>query len=121
MRQGGTKSASMRRGAGELWASGILVAGLSLAAWLYIADPLAREQGPGRYELELGGAQAASEWDSRAYRRSLEYYSGKQGIFFAELREWFGGIFHGTSLAVIVAGVSLAGAAITLRATRDRR
>jgi hypothetical protein len=121
MRQSGTKLPAPRRNPGELWASGILVAGLTLATWLYIADPLAQEQVPGRYELELGGTQAASEWDSRAYRRSLEYYSGKQGIFFAELREWFGDFFHGTPLAVIVAGLSLAGAAITLRATRDKQ
>ncbi|HWR04241.1 MAG TPA: hypothetical protein VN419_09490 [Humidesulfovibrio sp.] len=114
------KSAPARRGAGELWASGILVAGLSLAAWLYIADPLAQEKGPGRYELELGGTQATSEWDSRAYRRSLEYFSGKQGIFFAEVREWFGGIFQGAPLAIIVAGLTLAGAAITLHSTRGK-
>lgn len=119
MRQGETKPSAPRRTPGELWASGLLVAGLALAAWLYIADPLAREQGPGRYELELGGAQATSEWDSRAYRRSLEYFSGKQGIFFAELREWFGGFFQGAPLALLVAGLSLAGAALILRATRD--
>lgn len=108
-----------RRGRGELLASAVLVMGLCLAAWLYVADPLAPTDGPARFELETGGAQATSEWDSRAYRRSLEYISGKQGVFFAQLREQAAGLLRGTPLALLVAGATLGAAALILRSTRD--
>ncbi|MBI5519130.1 MAG: hypothetical protein HY916_03605 [Desulfovibrio sp.] len=109
-----------RRGRGEVLASAVLVIGLCLAAWLYVADPLAPQDGPARFELESGGAQATSEWDSRAYRRSVEYLTGKQGVFFAQLREQAAGLLRGTPLALIVAGATLGAAALILRATRDQ-
>jgi len=100
----------------RLCAAGILLVGLCCAALVYAtstdgpgegADQGA-EQGAG-YVTEGGASFAVLPTDSRSYQRSLEYYGGKSALVMLELRQWFAGLWHGSSLAlVIVCGAVLA-------------
>ena len=94
----------------RLCAAGILLAGLCCAALVYAtADdgPGAEtEQGSGQgagYVTEGGESFAVLPTDSRSYQRSLEYYGGKSALVMLELRQWFAGLWHGSSLALVIA------------------
>lgn len=93
----------------RLCAAVILLVGLGGAAWIYLnlTDLPGQAQG---YTLEGGQAFESSPWDSRSYRRSLEYFGGKQAVLMTELREWFDGFAHGAALPLLVACLSALGA-----------
>ena len=44
---------------------------------------------------------------SKKYRRELEVYGGKANVLATELRNWFNGLWHGRSLALTVAVISV--------------
>lgn len=45
--------------------------------------------------------------DSRQYLRSMELYGGTANVLADELRRWFVGLWHGKSLAFIIAVTSI--------------
>jgi hypothetical protein len=73
----------------------ILVVGMAGAALAYVAAAPEDE--------------AALE-DSKRYLYEMEYIGGKGNLLAAEIREWFGGLWHGRGLAHMLAFVSVAGA-----------
>ncbi len=80
----------------------ILLVGLGTAAWIYHgADTV--PYGALGYE---GGYPIMPE-DSKQYLRSMELYGGKANVLADELRRWLGGLFHGKSLAFIIACTSI--------------
>ena len=52
--------------------------------------------------------------DTKRYLRDLEVYGGKINILASNLREWFVGLWHGKTLAVTVAVLSIAAALVFL-------
>lgn len=59
------------------------------------------------YEIIGGAAYPIRPEDSRTYRRDLELYGGKAAVLADDFSRWFGGLWHGKSLAFIVAGSSI--------------
>lgn len=84
----------------------ILVVGLGSALVIYgragqgSAQVIGYEQGNGTY-------YSVNPEDSKVYERSMELYGGKANVLADQLRRWFAGLWHGTSLAIIVACVSI--------------
>ncbi len=80
----------------------ILLAGVSLATWIYVGAENASEAALG-YE----NGYPINPGDSKQYQRDMELYGGKANLLADEFRRWLAGWFQGKSLAVIVAGASL--------------
>jgi hypothetical protein len=96
----------------------ILLIGLSSAALIYrsaekkAGDVLGYEQGSeGSYPVEPG--------DSKKYQRDLELYGGKANVLLDELRRWLVSLWHGKSLAVIVAAFTIIIALLLFRSGRS--
>lgn len=53
-----------------------------------------------------GEAYAIAPSDTKAYLRDLERFGGKATVLFVQLEDWFGGLWHGRSLAVTVAWIT---------------
>jgi hypothetical protein len=68
----------------------ILLAGFAAAAAIYAVNAL---PGAGDYELER----------TKLYRHDLEVYGGRANVLADDFREWFAGLWHGRSLALTVA------------------
>jgi hypothetical protein len=85
----------------------VLLAGLC-AAWLI--DRAAGDEPDADNAAQIviidGKAYAIAPTDSKQYMRDLERFGGKATVLFVELEEWFGGLWHGRSLAVTVAWLS---------------
>jgi hypothetical protein len=80
----------------------ILVAGLSSAALIYQRagnDPY----GALGYEVVNGTRYPIMPEDSKLYRHNLEVYGGKFNVIMDDFRRWFVGLWHGKSLALIIA------------------
>jgi hypothetical protein len=72
----------------------ILVAGLLTSAVIFWnASP----ENPAGYDPE----------DSRQYLRQMELYGGKANVLAYDFREWFVGLWHGKSLALTVAVITV--------------
>lgn len=82
----------------NLIAAVILLAGLGSAAIIYLTAGNGPESafGPGGIE------------DSRMYTHDLELYGGKFSVEADEFTRWFGGLWHGRSLAFPVAFMAAA-------------
>jgi len=72
----------------------VLLAGLGSAALIYFTS--AAEESVPDYDL-----------DARMYRHNLELYGGKFNLLTDQFMSWFTGLWHGRSLAVIVAAVTV--------------
>ncbi len=80
----------------------ILVVGLGSAAWVYQRagnDPY----GALGYESVNGTIYPVMPEDSKMYRHNLEVYGGKFNLIIDDFRRWFVGLWHGKSLAIIIA------------------
>jgi hypothetical protein len=55
------------------------------------------------YETGYGSAYPMDPEDYKAYSRDMELYGGGANVLLDELRRWFDGLWHGKSLAFIVA------------------
>lgn len=90
-----------RRRAGILYGIGgvILLVGLSSAFLIYRA---AENESPGYEEGRLFDPDY-----SKSNLRELERYGGEANVLAYELRLWFAALWHGKSLAVIVACVTI--------------
>jgi len=74
----------------------ILLVGLGAAAVIYLATGDVPEGMP---EFDIEG--------SRRSLRDLEMYGGKANVLVAEFMIWFGGLWHGRSLAATVACITV--------------
>lgn len=86
----------------------ILLAGVSCAGWIYARAG----DGPdlaGAYQIIVvnGVAQAIAPNESKAYVRDLQRYGGKMAVVFDDINRWFAGLWHGKSLALTVAFLSV--------------
>ncbi len=80
----------------------VLLAGLACAALIYSGS--ARAPAPIGYEMgDDGVLYPVTPDDSKQYEQNLEFYGGKTNVLLDQLRRWLAGLWHGTSLAVIVA------------------
>jgi hypothetical protein len=59
------------------------------------------------YEADGGAVYPIRPEDSRKYLRDLELYGGKAAVLTEEFKRWFVGLWHGKSLAWVVAGTTL--------------
>jgi hypothetical protein len=59
------------------------------------------------YEIIVGVAYPIRPEDSRTYIRDLELYGGKAAVVVDDFSRWFVGLWHGKSLAFMVAGISI--------------
>ncbi len=59
------------------------------------------------YESGGGTVYPINPEDSKQYQRGLELYGGKANVLADEFRRWFDSLWHGKSLAVIVAGATI--------------
>ncbi len=84
----------------------ILVVGLATAIWIY-ANAVDIPYGALGYEDEGGTLYPVMPEDSKQYQRSMELYGGKANVLADEFRRWFGGLWHGKSLAVIIAATAI--------------
>jgi hypothetical protein len=85
----------------------VLLAGLC-AAWLIDRAAGDEPDVPAGSEVVIvnGQAYAIAPSDTKEYMRDLERFGGKATVLFVELEDWFGGLWHGRSLAVTVAWLS---------------
>ncbi len=91
-----------RRSRLNLLAAAILLAGLLSAIWIY-ARAENVPYGVLGYESEGGTLYPIMPEDSKQYEREMELYGGKANVLADRLRRWLGGLFHGKSLAVLIA------------------
>ncbi len=59
------------------------------------------------YEDAGGSVYPILPEDSKQYQRGLELYGGTANVLADELRRWFAGLWHGESLAFIVACITI--------------
>ena len=83
-----------------------LMVGLGSALFLYWAAEK-DTRGVLGYEAGDGEVYPIRTGDSKKYLRELEMYGGKSAVLAEEFKSWFAGLWHGKSLAWIVAGTTL--------------
>lgn len=93
----------------RLCAFAILLLGLGGAAWVYL-NVTGQPAQDTSYVLEGGTAFTSSPFDSRSYRRSLEYFGGKQAVLMTELREGLDAFLHSEALPLLLASLAALGA-----------
>lgn len=84
----------------------ILVIGLASAALIYQRAGNT-PYGVLGYEFADGTIYPIMPQDSKMYRHNLEVYGGKFNVIMDDFRRWFLGLWHGKSLAFMIAGASL--------------
>jgi hypothetical protein len=84
----------------------ILVGGFVSAVWIY---DTAKNNPSGvlGYEQEGGSVYPIMPEDSKKYLRGLELYGGKANVLADGLRRGFAGLWHGKTLAVTIACISI--------------
>ncbi len=84
----------------------ILVVGLGSAALIYLSADNAL-YGASGYEIVNGTIYPIMPEDSKMYSHNLELYGGKFNAIMDDFRRWFVGLWHGKSLAYIIACTSI--------------
>jgi CHASE1-domain containing sensor protein len=84
----------------------VLVAGLVVAALIYVSADDAQETAAS-YLIINGEAHAIPPGASKTHVRELQRFGGKAAVLFDELNRWFAGLWHGKSLAVTLAWISV--------------
>jgi hypothetical protein len=84
----------------------ILLVGLSSATLIYL-NAGKNSAGVLGYEAGDGVVYPINPEDSKQYLRDLELYGGKANVLADEFRRWFAGLWHGKSLAFIIAGTAI--------------
>ncbi len=86
----------------------VLVAGLALAGWIYSrADDSPDLSGAYQIVVVDGVPQPIAPNESKAYRREVQRYGGKMALLFDDIGSWWGGLWHGRSLALTVAFITV--------------
>jgi len=86
----------------------VLAAGLACAGWIYAwAD-----DGPdlsGAYQIVVvnGVPTPIAANESKAYMRDVQRFGGKLGLVFDDVGRWWNGLWHGKSLALTVATLTV--------------
>jgi hypothetical protein len=80
----------------------ILLVGLSTAVLIYQRAGN-NPYGAMGYESADGTIYPIMPGDSKLYRHNLEVYGGKFNVIMDDFRLWFVGLWHGKSLALIIA------------------
>jgi len=86
----------------------VLAAGLACAGWIYVRA----DDGPdlsGAYQIVVvnGVPTPIAPNESKAYVRDLQRYGGKMAVIFDDIGRWWDGLWHGRSLALTVAFLSV--------------
>jgi len=84
----------------------ILLVGLGSAILIY----LTAENDSGSvlgYEVVGGDVYPITPENSKMYEHDLELFGGKAAVLANEFKNWFGGLWHGKSLAFTVACISI--------------
>jgi len=84
----------------------IIVAGLGSAALVYQRAGNDKYGALG-YEVVDGTIYSIMPENSKLYRHNLEVYGGKFSVIMDDFRRWFLGLWHGKSLAFIIAGTTI--------------
>ena len=84
----------------------ILMLGLSSAALIYQRAAHA-PYGASGYDVVDGVIYPIMPQDSKMYRHNLEVYGGKFNVMLDDFRRWFVGLWHGKSLAFMIACISI--------------
>ncbi len=74
----------------------ILVVGLGSAVWIYMTAG-----------TPVDGVSVNDPEYSKTYMHDLELYGGKANVLACEFSRWFGGLWHGQSLAFTVACITI--------------
>ena len=87
----------------------VLAAGLACAAWIYARA----DDGPdlsGAYQIVVvnGVPQPIAPNESKAYMRDVQRFGGKLGLVLDDIGRWWNGLWHGKSLALTVACLTVA-------------
>jgi hypothetical protein len=86
----------------------VLVAGIACAAWIYeTADDAADLSGAYQIIVVDGVPKAIAPNESKAYMRDLQRYGGKMAVIFDDIGRWWNGLWHGRSLALSVAFITV--------------
>ncbi|MFI5365399.1 MAG: hypothetical protein ACHQ4J_07225 [Candidatus Binatia bacterium] len=83
----------------------VLLVGLSSAFFIYRASE--SQLADARSEEGEGALYELNPEYSKQYLRALELYGGQANVLAYEIRRWFVGLWHGKSLAYIVAGIAI--------------
>lgn len=59
------------------------------------------------YETGNGTIYPMNPEDYKSYSRDMELYGGKANVLLDDLRQWFDSLWHGKSLAVMVACITI--------------
>lgn len=97
----------------------ILVGGLALSAWLLQHADSGPQGGPD-YRVVDGKVLPASPGNPAIPKADLERLDGQASILAAEFGRWFGELWQGESLALIVAALSVAGGLACLWAAQSK-
>ena len=86
----------------------VLVVGLAGAGWIWRTA----DEGPdisGAYQIIVvtGVPTPIAPNESKAYMRELQRYGGKMAVIFDDITRWWDGLWHGRSLALTVAFLSV--------------
>jgi len=86
----------------------VLVAGLACAGWIYSRAGDEPDLS-GAYQIIVvdGVPQAIAPNESKAYMRDLQRYGGRMAVLFDDIGRWWNGLWHGRSLALTVAFISV--------------
>ena len=84
----------------------ILLAGLGSSVLIYELSG-DRSTSVLGYEDAGGSVYPILPEDSKQYQRGLELYGGTANVLADELRRWFAGLWHGTSLAFTIAFITI--------------
>jgi len=84
----------------------ILLAGLGSAAFIYKAAMNDSSSASG-YEVIGGFIYPSTGENSKKYMHDLELYGGKAAVLTDEFMRWFAGLWHGKSLALTVACITI--------------
>ena len=97
----------------------VLLVGLGSSLYVYWAAERQTTNVLG-YEADGGEVYPILPGDSKKYLRDLEIYGGKSAVLAEEFKSWFARLWHGKSLAWIVAGATLLISAGLFYAARQR-
>ncbi len=84
----------------------ILALGLLGAALIYVTAKDGPEDAAS-YVVIDGTAYPVAPGSSKTYVRQLQRYGGKAAVILDEFNRWFEGLWHGKSLAITVAWISV--------------
>jgi hypothetical protein len=84
----------------------ILLVGLSSSLWIYLTAGNASKSVLG-YEIVGGNAYLITPENSKKYVHDLKLMGGNAAVFADEFNRWFIGLWHGESLAVTVACITI--------------